>query len=364
MSKIDALEKLRTCIDEIDNGLLDLLNQRAQYAKEIAKVKKEISPNPSFYCPEREAELLKRLAEINQTNQGILREQEITKVFREIMSVCLALEQELEIGFLGPQGTFTHEAALKHFGHSAQLKSLDSIDEVFREAESGSVAYGVVPVENSTEGSVHNTLDCLMDSTLMIVGELELRIHHCLVGCGDDISCIKTVYSHHQPFQQCRRWFALHLPNCKQIIVNSTAEAAQHVKENADTAVIASAAVAGLYGLQVIKKNIEDEPSNTTRFLIIGDHKVPSSGNDKTSILISTRNRPGALVHLLQPLSESGVSMTRIESRPARQANWQYVFFIDIDGHLEAEAVKSALLLLEKEAGFFKLLGAYPKSSK
>ncbi len=359
MSEKDTLEQLRARIDELDAGLLDLLNQRARYAREIAEVKQGVSPDTPLYCPEREAGLLRRVIE---HNRGPLSDEEAAKLFREIMSACLALEQELEIGFLGPQGTFTQEAAFKHFGRSVRLKSLDGIDEVFRETEAKAVAYGVVPVENSTEGSVHHTLDRLMDSPLTIVGEAELRIHHCLLGLSQDPSEIKAVYSHHQPFQQCRRWLASRLPACEQISVNSTADAARRAKEDQGAAAIAGIGVAERYGLCVIEKNIEDDPDNTTRFLIIGDHPVPPTGNDKTSVLVSTRNRPGALVRLLQPLSEHGVSMTRIESRPARQANWQYVFFVDMEGHCDDEPLKTALEALNREAGFFKLLGSYPRA--
>ena len=356
----DALKELRVRIDEIDVALLELLNRRASCAADVGKVKKDLAPGAPLYRPERETELLRRIVELNQ---GPLGDQDTARLFREIMSACLSLEQALEVGFLGPQGTFTHEAAFRHFGRSVRLKSLDSIEEVFRETEARTVTYGVVPIENSADGSVNHTLDCLTLSPLKIIGEVELRIHHCLLGSGGDRSGIKTVYSHQQSFQQCRRWFALHLPACEQVSVNSTADAARRAKQDLAAAAIAGVGVAELYGLQVIEKNVEDHPDNTTRFLIVGDHAVPPSSNDKTSILVSTRNRPGALVRLLQPLSDRGVSMTRIESRPAREANWQYVFFIDMEGHCEEEPVKSALAALGEEAGFFKLLGSYPKAA-
>ena len=359
MANKETLEKLRVCIDEIDTGLLDLLNRRANCAKKIAEIKKSTSPDTPLYRPEREAELLRRIAE---RNHGPLGDRDAINLFREIMSVCLALEQEFKIGFLGPEGTFTHEAALKHFGRSVELKGCDSIEEVFRETEAETVSYGVVPVENSTEGSVNHTLDRLMDSPLIITGEVGLRVHHCLLGTGDSLADIKVVYSHQQPFQQCRRWLALHLPACEQLNVSSTADAAIRAKDTPNTAVIASAATAELYDLRVIERNIEDDPDNTTRFLIVGGCPVPPTGNDKTSILVSTRNRPGALVGLLKPLSKHGVSMTRIESRPARQTNWQYVFFIDMEGHREDGSLKTALTELGEEAGFFKLLGSYPRA--
>ncbi len=359
MAEKNTLEQLRTRIDKLDADLLDLLNQRARYAQEIAEVKKDTMPDVPLYRPEREAELLQRIIE---RNRGPLSDEEAARLFREVMSACLALEQELKIGFLGPQGTFTQEAAVKHFGRSVRLKSLGSIDEVFRETEAKTVSYGVVPIENSTEGSVNHTLDRLMSSPLVITGEVELRVHHCLLGTAADLSGIKTVYSHQQPFQQCRHWFAAHLPACEQVSVNSTADAARRARENPAAAAIAGLGVAELYGLQVIAKNIEDDPDNTTRFLIIGHHPMPPTGSDKTSILVSTRNRPGALLRLLQPLSAHGVSMTRIESRPAQQKNWQYVFFIDMEGHCDDASLKAALAELNKEAGLFKLLGSYAKA--
>ena len=360
MAERVTLEGLRAQIDEIDADLLKLLNRRARCAAKIAEAKQGKAPDESLYCPERETQVLQNLVE---GNSGPLGSQELKNIFREIMSACLAVERLLEVGFLGPQGTFTHEAALKHFGRSARFRGLSSIREVFRETEAGTVAYGVVPVENSSEGSVNHTLDLLMDSPLLIVGEVELRIHHCLLGLATDVSRIKTVYSHQQSFQQCRGWFAENLPHCEQISVNSTADAARYAQGDAEVAAVAGAGVADLYDLQVIRKNIEDASANTTRFLVIGDHRVAPSGTDKTSILFSTRNRPGALVRLLQPLSNHGVSMTRIKSRPVRRTNWQYVFFIDIEGHCEDEAVKNALAQLEEEAGFFKSLGSYPRGT-
>ncbi len=360
MAERITLEGLREQIDEIDVSLLELLNRRASHAARIAEVKQGKAPGDPLYCPERETQVLRNLVE---GNNGPLDSRQLTNIFREIMSACLAIEWPLEIGFLGPQGTFTHEAALKHFGRSARFKGLSSIREVFRETEAGTVSYGVVPVENSSEGSVNHTLDLLMDSPLLIVGEVEMRIHHCLLGLATDVSRIKTVYSHQQSFQQCRGWFSENLPGCEQISVNSTADAARYAQTSAEIAAVAGAGVAGLYGLMLIRRNIEDASGNTTRFLVIGNHRVTPSGTDKTSILCSTRNRPGALVRLLQPLSSHGVSMTRIKSRPVRRTNWRYVFFIDVEGHCEDEAVRDALAQLEDEAGFFKSLGSYPRGT-
>lgn len=360
MSKKTTLEGLRAQIDEIDTSLLDLLSQRADYARKIAEAKQDTAPEDPVYCPEREAQVLRRLAE---RNRGSLGNREVAGIFREIMSACLALEQRLEIGFLGPQGTFTHQAALKHFGRSAQFRGLGSIGEVFRETEAETVKYGVVPVENSSEGSVGHTHDLLLDSPLLIVGEVGVRIRHCLLGSTSDLSGIRTVYSHQQSFQQCRGWLEAHLPACEQIGVNSTAEVARRIQNDPAAGVIAGVDVSDLHGLQVIERNIEDVPGNTTRFLVIGGHPVAPSGTDKTSVLFSARNRPGALARLLQPLSDHGVSMTRIESRPTRQADWRYVFFIDVEGHRQDKAVQAALARLEEQASFFKWLGSYPATT-
>ncbi len=359
MSEQEKLQKIRERIDALDQQIQDLINARAQCAQDVARVKRESGENASFYRPEREAEVL---AEIKRRNQGPLSAEEMARLFREIMSACLALEEALKIAYLGPAGTFTQAAALKHFGHSVSTTPLPTIGEVFREVESRSAQYGVVPVENSTEGVVTHTLDRFMQSPLQICGEVQLRIHHHLLAAGGDMQSVRRVYSHQQSFAQCREWLDAHLPQAERVTVTSNAEAAKRAAAEADSAAIAGDAAAELYGLKVLVTNIEDEPDNTTRFLVIGSDGVPACGNDKTSLLVSGPNRPGLLHDLLTPLSAHGISMTRLESRPSRRGVWDYVFFIDIEGHQADANVAQALKEMEQKASVVKVLGSYPRA--
>jgi chorismate mutase/prephenate dehydratase len=359
MSEQDELQKIRERIDALDRQIQELINARAECAQEVARVKRESGQNASFYRPEREAEVL---SEIKRRNQGPLSAEEMARLFREIMSACLALEESLEIAYLGPAGTFTQAAALKHFGHSVATVPLPDIAEVFREVESGSTQYGVVPVENSTEGVVTHTLDRFMLSPLQICGEVQLRIHHHLLATQGDMASISRVYSHQQSFAQCREWLDGHLPQAERITVSSNAEAARRAAAESDTAAIAGDAAAELYQLSVLAANIEDEPDNTTRFLVIGHDGVPPCGNDKTSLMVSGPNRPGLLHELLTPLSTHGISMTRLESRPSRRGIWDYVFFIDIEGHQADANVAQALKEMEQKASVVKVLGSYPRA--
>jgi len=278
------------------------------------------------------------------------------------MSACLALEQVLKVAYLGPEGTFTQSAALKHFGHSVEAVSLGSIEDVFREVESGAANYGVVPIENSTEGVITHTLDNFIDSSLKICGEVELRIHHHLLNKQGDAAGLERVYSHHQSLAQCRRWLNANMPGVERVPVNSNAEAAKKAAADEHSAAIAGESAADLYGLKVAVSNIEDEPDNTTRFLVIGHDEVQPSGHDKTSLLVSSDNRPGALYRLLKPLAENNISMTRIESRPSRREMWDYVFFVDIEGHIDDEKVATALDVLRNESSILKVLGSYPRA--
>lgn len=355
----EKLQALRERIDSLDEQVLALINERAALAQEVASVKRAEDGEVVFYRPEREAQVLRRISELNR---GPLSDEEAARLFREIMSACLALEQPMSIAFLGPEGTFTQAAALKHFGHSVMTRPLATIDEVFREVEAGSADYGVVPVENSTEGVVSHTLDRLLNSPLKINGEVELRIHQHLLGNTSDWGTIKRVYSHLQSLGQCRKWLDTHLPNVERISVSSNGEAARLASKEADAAAVAPEAAAELYGLKILASNIEDKPDNTTRFLVLGKNDVPPSGNDKTSLLVAARNKPGALFHLLEPFARNGLSMTRIESRPSRQAMWEYVFFVDVDGHAEDPKVAAALAELGQNASLLKILGAYPKA--
>ena len=355
----DDLQAIRERIDALDEELQARISERAALAQEVARTKQALGEEVEYYRPEREAEVLRK---VQERNQGPLEAEEMARLFREIMSACLALEQPMRIAFLGPEGTFTQAAALKHFGHSVTTVPLGAIDEVFREVEAGTAHYGVVPVENSTEGVIAHTLDMLFTSPLKICGEVELRIHHHLMGRGAGLEGVQRVYSHSQSLAQCREWLDAHLKEVERVDVRSNAEAARRAAEEEGVMAVAGEAAAELYGLEVIARNIEDQPDNTTRFLVLGRNGIPASGDDKTSLVLSTRNEPGALYGLLQPLSANGVSMTRIESRPSRRGMWEYVFFLDIEGHADDAPVKQALAELERQASLFKVLGAYPKA--
>ena len=357
MSDGDRLKAIRERIDALDLEILRLISERARNAQEVAQVKRAENESAEFYRPEREAQVLRRIIE---NNPGPLSGEEAARLFREIMSACLALEQPLEVAFLGPEGTYTQAAAFKHFGHSVKTRPLGSIEEVFRDVEAGTCHYGVVPIENSTEGVVNHTLDMFMQSPLKICGEVELRIHHHLLSREADLAVIGRVYSHAQSLAQCREWLDAHLPQAERIAVNSNAEAARRASGERGAAAIAGEAAAEPYGLAILQRNIEDHPDNTTRFLVIGRQSVAPSGRDKTSLLVSMRNRPGALYRLLEPLARAGVSMTRIESRPSHCVNWEYVFFLDVEGHASEPTLKEALADLREEADLVKVLGSYP----
>jgi chorismate mutase/prephenate dehydratase len=354
----EKLSQLRERIDQLDEQLQSLLTERAEIAQEVAATKTQSEDN-NFYRAEREAQVLRRVME---RNKGPLSDEEIARLFREIMSACLALEHVMTIAYFGPEGTFTQAAALKHFGHSVQTLSLATIGDVFREVESGNASYGVVPVENSTEGVVSHTLDQFMSSPLHICGEVELRIHHYLLGKGKDTDQAKRIYSHRQSLAQCREWLETNMPGVALHDVSSNAEAARLAAQEENTLAIASDAAAEIYGLNVLARNIEDEPDNTTRFLVVGRRATPPSGRDKTSLLVSTQNKAGSLYHTLEPLVKHNISMTRIESRPSRRGMWDYVFFIDCEGHREDANVAEALAELEQETSFLKVLGSYPRS--
>ncbi|MEE8261691.1 MAG: prephenate dehydratase [Gammaproteobacteria bacterium] len=359
MSESNRLNSLRERIDELDTQLVKLISERAKLATQVAHAKGGASSDNSYYRPEREARILHRVI---ARNEGPLSDEEMARLFREIMSACLALEQPLQIAFLGPEGTFTQTAALKHFGHSVRTTAFDNIDEVFREVESGACDYGVVPVENSIEGVVNHTLDMFINSPLKICGEVELRIHHHLFSNAGDLQQVRRIYSHQQSLAQCRRWLDNHLPRVERIPVNSNAEAARRAAEEAGAAAIAGESAGDHYEIKRLVNNIEDEPDNTTRFLVIGRQSTPPSGNDKTSLLFSSPNKPGVLHQMLESFASNGISMTRIESRPSRRGMWEYVFFVDIEGHAEDNAIADALKQLEERASMLKRLGSYPRA--
>lgn len=362
-TEAQKLLELRNRIDAIDDEIAQLIASRARCAQEVADVKQASLPDDAkilFYRPEREAQVLRRVME---KNQGPLSNEEMARLFREIMSACLALENPIKVAYLGPEGTFTQQAALKHFGHSAVVLPFPTIDDVFREVESGAVNYGVVPVENSTEGVVNHTLDNFLGSNLKICGEVELRIHHnLLVSDVTSVGNISRIYSHSQSLAQCRKWLDAHYPKAERVAVSSNAEAAKRLKGEWNAAAIAGSLAAERYNLQVLAEKIEDQPDNSTRFLIIGTQSVPPSGVDKTSIVVSTRNEPGALHNLLAPFHRYGVDLTRVETRPSRTGVWTYVFFIDFAGHVEDEAVSKVMQELPPRVADLKVLGSYPKA--
>lgn len=356
MSENNNADKLKSCrdgIDALDNEMLKMVSRRGQLAREIGSLKDD----GVIYRPEREAQVLRRLAALNQ---GPLSADAVTNIFRSVMSNCRALEKELSVAFLGPLGTFSEEAANKQFGGLSAPIQCSSIDEVFRQVETGQANYGVVPVENSTEGAVGRTLDLLMQTSLKICGEIELAVHHNLLSKHNDISQITKVYSHSQSLAQCHEWLNKSLQNAERQSVVSNAEAAKISTLIDGTAAIASKRAAELFGLNILAENIEDDPKNTTRFLVLSQHDVAVSGKDKTSLLMSTKNVPGAVLALLEPLAKHGVSLTKLESRPSKIGMWEYMFFIDIEGHYQEPKVAAALKELESRASFLKLLGSYP----
>jgi chorismate mutase/prephenate dehydratase len=350
----ENLQHLRDQIDALDASILQLINQRAAHAQAIGRLK-----NGSVYRPEREAQVLRRIKEINP---GPLDGEVAARLFREIMSACLALEKPLAVAFLGPLGTFSQSAAIKQFGHAAAMHPSASIDDVFRDVAAGSADYGVVPVENSTEGAINRTLDLLQGTPLKVCGEVDLRIHHHLLRKVAGTAGVKVLYSHSQSLAQCHEWLNRVLPDVPRVSVASNAEAARLAAADDAALAIAGEIAAEIYGLTRLHDNIEDEPDNTTRFLVISQHDAPPSGRDKTSLLMSAHNRPGAVVELLQPLAQHGVSMTKFESRPARSGLWEYVFFVDLEGHRDDAPVAAALAALHDKAAFLKILGSYPVS--
>lgn len=357
MSEEKRLADLRVRIDALDDQLLELISERADLARQTAEVKQTQHADARCYRPEREAGVLRRMQE---HNPGPLSDEEVVRLFREIMSACLALEQPLRVTFLGPEGTFTQAAAAKHFGKSVQMVPLADTASVFREVASGAAQFGVVPIENSSEGMVHHTLDMFLASSLRICGEVELPIHHHLLARARPLDAVERIYAHPQALAQCRGWLDSHLPAVERIGVSSNAEGARKAVDDRCGAAIASESAAMIYGLNTLAANIEDEQSNTTRFLVIGKQEVAPSGNDKTSLLISVQNRPGALYGLLEPFGRHRISMTRIESRPSRRAAWDYVFFVDLEGHARDAEVAAALDELADRASFVKVLGSYP----
>ncbi len=351
-----TLDEVRAQIDAIDKNLLKLLVQRAECVREVGRIKRETGAE--FYAPEREEELLRRLV---SEAQGALPEKSIRAIYREIMSASLALEKDLCIAYLGPEGTWTHEAARKKFGCSVRYSPQPSVADVFDEVERGRADYGVVPVENSTEGAVNHTLDEFLESALKICAQIHLRIEHNLVS-KFALHEIRQVYSHPQSFGQCRQWLRVHLPHAELVETSSNARAVQLAAETPAAAAIAGVLAADLHHLPVLESSIQDDPSNTTRFLVIGKKASPPTGCDRTSILFTVKDEAGALLRALEPFMAANLSLSKIESRPSKRKAWEYVFFIDVEGHSEDSRLRKALENLACHATHIKILGSYPAS--
>lgn len=349
----DELLKLRNQIDHLDEEILARLSERARCALRVGEVKQ----GNAYYRPEREAQVLRRLADLNQ---GPLPAEAVKRIFREIMSACLGLEHPQKVAYLGPAGTFSESASRKQFGAAPNFVAMATIEDVFRAVEAGNVNYGVVPVENSTEGAVSVTLDLLLASPVKVCGEVNLRIHQQLMSRAEGIGAAKRLYSHAQSLAQCHEWLNRNLPHLPRVPVASNAEAARMASEDPESCAIAGEAAAELYGLNILAANIEDDPNNTTRFLVIADHDAGPSGEDRTSLVFSALNRPGAVHALLEPLARHGVDMTKLQSRPAQSGLWEYVFYADIKGHQADAPVAAALKELGEHAAFLKVLGSYP----
>lgn len=349
------LKPLRDQIDAIDAQLLDLLNLRARVAQEVGHVKNKV--DAPIFRPEREAQVLRGIAE---RNPGPLGNDELQTIFREIMSACRSLEKKVIVAYLGPEGTFSEQAVYQHFGKSINAIPCASIDEVFRAAEAGTADFGVVPIENSTEGAISRTLDLLMQTPLTISSEVSIPIHHNLMTLSGNMDGIRSICAHSQALAQCQGWLNQHYPNIMRQAVASNAEAARLASEDPAVAAIAGEIASQHYGLQVVSAHIQDEPQNRTRFAVIGRKETESSGKDQTSLVLSVQNKAGAVYKMLAPLEKFGVSMTRFESRPAKTGSWEYYFFVDIEGHVNEEKIRLALAELKDSVAYFKVLGSYP----
>lgn len=349
------INKLRELIDSIDKKILDLVSKRAEAARKIGQEKKD----GVIYKPEREAQILQKLSSINK---GLLNKDSIEAIFSTIISNCRALEKKVSVSYLGPSGTFSEEAARKKFGDNVNYVTANSIDEVFNIVHSKESNYGIVPVENSTEGAVSRTLDLLLVKDLKICGEVYLPVHHNLLSKNKSLKNIKKVFAHGQSLAQCHDWLMNNLPNVITHPSLSNAEGARLASKDKTAASIASIRAAKEFSLNVLKSNIEDDIKNTTRFLVIANQDIKKSGRDKTSIVVATKNKPGAIADLVAPFAKNKVSMTKLESRPAKIGMWEYVFFIDLEGHAEDAKVKKSLTEVERRSSFLKILGSYPRS--
>ncbi len=352
-----TLAQVRERIDGLDLEIQNLISERAQFARQVGRAKGPLKAAVEYYRPEREAQILRRVID---RNQGPLNDEVLVRLYKEIMSACLAQQEPLRIGYLGPEGTFSQQAVFKHFGHSTHGLPLSSIEEVFQEVEAGNADFGMVPVENSGQGTIQSTLDMFLTSKLKICGEVELRVHQYLLSRSGRIDDIERVYSHPQSLAQCKAWLRQNLPQSEKIPLSSNAEAARRTRNADDAGAIAGESAAHVYGLKIVAGPIEDRPDNTTRFFVIGREFFSPSGNDRTSLMVFVKDQPGALFNVLSPFAKYGVSMNRIESRPSHQGKWQYAFFIDVLGHIDDEPVKKSLRELSEFASMVQVLGSYP----
>jgi chorismate mutase/prephenate dehydratase len=351
------LAAARERIDGIDRQIQELIAERARWARQVGKAKGPLKAAIDYYRPERESQVLRRVLD---RNDGPLADEVLLRLFREIMSACLAQQEPLKIGYLGPEGTFSQQAALKHFGHSARGLPLASVEEVFEEVEAGHADFGVVPVENSGQGTIQSTLDMFLTSSLRICGEVELHVHQYLLSRTGRLEDIERVYSHQLSLAQCKAWLRQHLPHAERLPVVSNAEAARRARNSDDAAAIAGESAGHVYGLRVVAGPVEDRADNTTRFLVLGREPFAASGHDRTSLLVFVRDQPGALYGVLSPFARHGISMNRIESRPSHAGRWQYAFFIDVAGHVDDPAMKRAISELGEYAADVRVLGSYP----
>lgn len=356
---VSQLEMVRTDIDQLDEQIQALISARARLAYRVRASKGEFTHAVDYYRPEREAQVLRKVIE---RNKGPLSDAEMLRLFREIMSACLAQQEPLKVAYLGPEGTFTQQAVNRHFGHSVLALSHPSIDGVFEQVQKSEADFGVIPVENSSQGIVSHTLDMFLNSELQICGEIELRVHQNLLTHARNLNQVERIYSHEQSLSQCKAWIRGHLPKAELIAVGSNAEAARRVRNAPEAAAIAGQSAAEVYGVPVLFSNIEDRPDNTTRFLVIGRHLLAPSGRDKTTLLLAGHEGPGLLFRLLQPLDKHSVNMTRIESRPSSLGKWEYVFFVDVEGHAQDANVAAALADLKLISKLCRVLGSYPRA--
>ncbi|MFH0975200.1 MAG: prephenate dehydratase [Spirochaetota bacterium] len=351
------LEELRQKIDNIDKNLIEFINERTKIALEIGKIKSE--QNIPFYKPERERLIMEKLQLLNK---GPFPTNALKLIFLEMMSACRGLEKNIVVAYLGPEASHSHSASISHFGSSVQSIPLTSITDVFYEVEKGKADYGLVPVENSYEGLVTHTLDMFMESPLKICSETLYKVTHCLLSLQDDIGKIKKIYSHPQIFAQCRLWIENHLPHAEKIEASSSSKAAELVEWDKYSAAIATEHAAYRYNLKILENGIEDIPKNYTRFLVIGKTDCDRTGTDKTSIMIGISDKPGALVGILQPFAKRNINLTKIESRPTKKMPWDYVFFIDCEGHITDQNIIDALNEIKPYSLQTKILGSYPRS--